>query len=285
MNLFLAALGGALLAGGAWVLATALRAAPAPPGGIVLRLRDRVAADRSHLLRLAGAAGAATGVFAVTGWPVGAALAAAGAWWLPGLLGPDRDHQARLARIEAVAAWTEQVRDLIAASSGLQGAIAASAPIAPEAIRTEAKELAAGMRTEPRAALQRWAEAVDVPTADQVAAALDNALDRHAADLAALLSRLAQAARAQSAMLVRVAAGRARVRTSMRIITATTLALAAGLMLFNPGYLEPLNSLAGQVVLAVIGGLWALALVWMARLARTDLGPRVLRPQRQEVAA
>ncbi|HLU98936.1 MAG TPA: type II secretion protein F, partial [Thermobifida alba] len=197
-------------------------------------------------------------------------------------LGPDRAHAERLARIEAVAAWTEQVRDLMAAASGLQGAIASTAPIAPVPIRGQVAVLAQRIRTDPQEALGRFAAEVDVPTADLVATALGSAAERHAADLGSLLTNLAEAARDQAAMLVRTAAGRARVRTAMRIITATTLALAALLMLFNPTYLVPFDSAAGQAVLAVIGVLWAAALAWLSRLARTDLGPRVLRPRTQE---
>ncbi|MFC7741081.1 type II secretion system F family protein [Nocardiopsis composta] len=192
-----------------------------------------------------GSRGGGAGV-GVTSWPVAAVLAAAGTWWLPRLLGPDRAHAERLARIEAVAAWTEQVRDLMAAASGLQGAIASTAPIAPAPIRGQVAALAERIRTDPQEALERFAAEADVPTADLVAVALGSAAERHAADLGRLLSGLAEAARDQAAMLVRTAAGRARVRTATRIITATTLALAALLMLFNPTYLAPFDSVAGQ---------------------------------------
>ncbi|MDA0565177.1 type II secretion system F family protein [Streptomonospora sp. S1-112] len=265
-------LGGLALGAGAWLI---LRVLIARPGA-----RARLHADRPKLWRLAGAVGGGVAAGALTGWPVAAVLAGAGVWWLPGLLGPDRAHAARVARIEAVASWTEQVRDLMAAASGLQHAIAATEPIAPEPIRDEVARLAAQLRggRAPEAALADFAHAVATPTSDLVAAALASAAGRHAADLGTLLSSLAQAAREQAAMLVRVAAARARVRTAARIITTVTLALAVGLLLFNPVYLEPYGSAVGQLVLAFIGTLWAAAVVWLGRLARTDVGPRVLIP-------
>src|SRR5205823_6599618 len=50
--------------------------------------------------RLAVSVAVAVLVGVVTRWPVAAVLAAVGAWALPGLIGPDREHQRRLGRIE-----------------------------------------------------------------------------------------------------------------------------------------------------------------------------------------
>ncbi|NYE50025.1 Flp pilus assembly protein TadB [Spinactinospora alkalitolerans] len=283
-TLLLGLLGGAALGFGVWLLL--LTTSAAPRSAARARLRPLVG-DRRRAVRLVGAVGAGVLGWALTGWPVAVVLAAAGVWWLPALLGPDRGHAERLARIEAVASWTEQIRDLMAGASGLQHAITATAPIAPEPIRAEVGRLADRLRAarSPDKALADFAAAVDTPTADLVAAALAGAASRHTADLGTLLSSLAEATREQAAMLVRVAAGRARVRTAMRIIVTVTLALAVGLLVFNPTYLAPYDGLFGQVALAVIGVLWAIALTWLARLARTDLGPRILRPDTQEVGA
>ena len=57
--------------------------------------------------RLAVAVGVGLVVGVWTRWPVAAVLAAVAAWVLPGLIGPDREHKRRLARIEAIATWTE----------------------------------------------------------------------------------------------------------------------------------------------------------------------------------
>ena len=62
---------------------------------------------------------------------------------LPRVLGRDPEHARRVARIEAVATWTEMLRDTLSAAAGLEQAILATAPLAPVAIRGEITELAA----------------------------------------------------------------------------------------------------------------------------------------------
>ncbi|MBB5998076.1 type II secretion system F family protein [Streptomonospora salina] len=276
--------GGLALGAGLWLVLASAASSPRTGRGAGTY---RLFRSRRQLLRLAGAAGGGLLAWTLTGWPVAVLLTGAGLWWLPTLLGPDRAHAARVARIEAVASWTEQVRDLMAGASGLQQAITATAPIAPSPIRPQVQRLAEQLRStrDPQHALAEFAHAVDTPTADLVAAALSSAAGRHAADLGSLLSSLAEAAREQAAMLVRVAASRARVRTAMRIIITVTLALATGLLVYNSSYLQPYDSLLGQAVLALIGSLWALALVWLSRLSHHDLGPRVLAPTGSQAGA
>ncbi|WP_028649257.1 type II secretion system F family protein [Nocardiopsis sp. CNT312] len=231
-------------------------------------------------LRLVLSIVAGTAAWLLTGWPVGGLLMAVGAWWAPALLGPDRRHQRQVAGVEAVAAWTEMLRDLMAGAAGLHQAITATIPIAPDPIREQVVRLADELRlgTPPREALGRFADDVDNPTADLVAAALTSATSRHATDLGVLLGSLSEAAREQAAMLVRTAANQARVRTSTRIIISVTLGMAVALLLFNREYLDPFDGLLGQVVLVGIGALWAGALAWLSRLSQPVLGPRVLAP-------
>src|SRR5690606_14427512 len=56
-------------------------------------------------------------VAVVTGWPAAGLLSAVAVVGLPSLLGRDRDHQTSLDRVEAVAAWTELLRDTLAAAA------------------------------------------------------------------------------------------------------------------------------------------------------------------------
>jgi len=69
-------------------------------------------------------------------------------------------------------------------------------------------------------------------------------------------------------MRMRVEAGRASTRTSVRVIVITTLSFAIGLMLLDRGYLAPYNSAFGQVMLLLVGCLFATAFAWLARIAR-----------------
>ncbi|GAA1109924.1 MULTISPECIES: type II secretion system F family protein [Nocardiopsis] len=271
------AVGGLLLGAGAGllVLEAARRLAERPRPGEV-----RVVVTREHALRLLGAMAGGLVVWGVTGWPVAIVLVAAAVWWLPAALGPDRAHTAQVERIDAVAGWVEQIRDLMAGASGLHQAIIHTVPTAPAPVRADVAHLAEQLQNgaPPEEALREFAHRVDVPTADLAVAALSSAATRQAADLGPLLASLATAARDQAGMLVRVAATRARTRTSARIITATTLALAAVLLLLNREFFAPYDTPTGQLVLAVIGGLWAAGLVWLVRMSRVDLGPRLLAP-------
>lgn len=82
----------------------------------------------------------------LTGWPAGGLLAALAVFGLPALLGPDRQHQRALARVEAVAGWAELLRDTLAAAARVQQTIIATAATAPEPIRPQVRELADGLR-------------------------------------------------------------------------------------------------------------------------------------------
>jgi tight adherence protein B len=220
-------------------------------------------------------------VAVVTRWPVAAMLSAAAVWVLPGLIGPDRDHKRRLARIEAVATWTESLRDTLSAAAGLEQAIIATAPLAPEAIRDEVTRLAGRLGRNDRLsdALRDFAADIDDATGDLVVTALVMAAERDARHIGELLSSLATAAREQASLRMRVVAGRARVRTSSRVITTVTLIMAGGLVLLNRGYLQPYDTVTGQLVILIVGGFFAFGLAWLARINRIEEPDRVLAPR------
>jgi hypothetical protein len=218
-------------------------------------------------LRMAGAVLAAAVVAVVTRWPVGTLLAGIAAWWLPGIAGPDRDHHRQVARIEAIASWAESLRDTLAAAAGLEQALLATEPVAPEPIRAQVTGLAVRIRQGERlpAALRAFAAGLADPTGDLVVAALLLAAQQQASDLGQLLGNLAETARAHAGMRMWIAAGRARVRTAVRIIVTATMALVLGLLAFSRAFVQPYDSAAGQVVLAAAGGLFAAAF-WLLRV-------------------
>ena len=236
--------------------------------------RHRV--ERANL-RLGLAAGAAVVVGAATGWPVGAVLAGLAGWGAPGLLGGARRQQAAVGRIEAVAGWAEMLRDTMAGSAGLEQAIIATAPLAPLPIRAEVATLAVRLEGERLApALRAFADEVADPTCDLVVAALVLAAEHQAQRLGELLGSLAAAARDQATMRLRVEAGRARTSTSVKVIVGATGTLMAGLALFNRGYLAPYDTATGQLMLVLVGGVFAAAFTWLARMTRPVVVDRFL---------
>ena len=125
-------------------------------------------------------------------------------------------------------------------------------------------------------ALAGLADDLSDPTADLVVSALVLASQHQARQLAELLGELAIEAREQVSMRLRVEAGRARTRTSVRVIVATTLIFAAGLVVLNRGYLAPYDGAFGQIMLLAVGALFAVAFAWLARIARMSEPERFL---------
>lgn len=226
--------------------------------------------SRQTWIRLAGCLAVAAVVGAATRWPVGAALAALAAWTLPALLGGDQANTQALARTEAVASWAEMLRDNLGAAAGLEQAIIAAAQVPPAAIAHEVTTLAADIRagTGFATALANFRAALNDPIGDLVVRALSQAAHRQGSRLTDLLSELAELARKRAAVRLRVAAGRARVRTSARVITATTMVFAAGLVVLNRKYLAPYDDATGQLVLLLVGGCFAAGFAGLTHLGR-----------------
>lgn len=229
-------------------------------------------------LRLAIAVGAAVLVGAGTGWLVAALLAAAACLGVPALFVESKSQAQVIGQVEAIAGWAEMLRDTMAGAAGLEQAIGASAPVAPLPIRRQVATLAARLQRERLApALRAFADEVADPTCDMVVASLLLAAEHQASRLGELLGTLAASARDQATMRLRVEAGRARTRTSVKVIVGVTLGLAVFLAVLNHGYLAPYGSTLGQVVLLLIGGLFAAAFAWLAKMTRPARPDRFLR--------
>nr|WP_240167511.1 type II secretion system F family protein [Streptomyces noursei] len=219
-------------------------------------------------------------VGALTGWPVASVLTTVGALTLPGLLGPDRATAWRTERMEALAAWTEMLRDTLSAAAGLEQAVLATADIAPAALEPEMRKLAATVRSgcSLPAALRGFATDVDDPLADVVVAVLVVAAEQQAGQLAPLLGELAESVREQVAMRQRIDAGRASVRTGVRVTVIVTLGMAVGMVVFNRPYLDPFNTWTGQVILAAVGGLFAASFTYLSAIGRVGEPVRLIPP-------
>jgi len=99
--------------------------------------------------------------------------------------------------------------------------------------------------------------------------------------LAEVLSGLAAMAREELDLRRRVAAGRAGMRRAVHLVVVLTLAFAAFLILFGGAYLRPYDSVAGQLALAVVIGMFAAGFAWMRRLSGLEpAAPFLERPGR-----
>jgi tight adherence protein B len=236
-------------------------------------------------MRIAGVLAAAALVGAVTRWPVAAALAGVAAWALPTVIGPDRAQRRALERVEAIAAWAEDLSGTLRAAAGIEQTILQTAAVAPAEIRPELNRLAEALRAGIRLpdALRAFAADLADPTADMVVNVLLQAAQYQARDIATGLSGVGRAARRQASSRLRVATGRSRTRTSTRIVICVVLISVVLLTMFARDFLAPYGSAVGQLILAVLGAMFAGALVWMVRTGRIPDLPRILTGSAEEV--
>ena len=205
----------------------------------------------------------------VTRWPVAGLCGAMAAGTLPSALGT-AGSQSAIRRTEAVAVWTELLRDTLTGSAGLAQAIVATAGIAPEEIRVAVSHLAdrimSGVPMDE--ALRVFAVDIDDPSAEEVTNALRLAATSPAQRLVDLLSALADSTRDQVSMRLRVESSRASARSGVRTVICFSVGFVALLSVGARSYLAPYGSVTGQLVLVIVGGCYATGLMLMIRLVR-----------------
>lgn len=196
----------------------------------------------------------------------------------PMLFGGARQEKLAAARIEALATWTESLRDTIAGAVGLEQAIPATVYAAAPVIRDDLALLADRMRVRVPlpTALRQFADDLNDPTADLVVSALIINARLRGPGLRQLLGSLADAARSELDMRQRVSASRAGTRRSAQIVVLFSIAVMLGLALFNRSFVQPYESVQGQMVLLVVVSLFAVGMLWMRRLAGVKLPRRFL---------
>jgi Flp pilus assembly protein TadB len=246
--------------------------APRPARPIPDWVSDRL------LLRTVLAGAGLVVVWAATGWPAGGAIAAVGGAAAPSLVGARARRHAAVAKIEAIAGWAEQLRDVMAAAAGIQEAIVATGPLAPAPIRDEVGRLVERISTRRerlRPALGRFADELAHPLGDMVVTSLLLASERQGR-LGDLLSEVARSARQTATMRLRVEAARARTYVTTRLIVGITVLITTWLLVFRREYLAPFDTAGGQVMLVVIGGVFVGAGVLMRRMAEPNEPARLL---------
>ena len=262
---------GAGLGAGVLLLVVGIRGTTVDPTRPPSRLAGAAAALRSPALsaRILAAAAVGAAVLAVTRWPVAAAGLAVLVLAWPRLFGGGAAEARQIASLEALVVWTESLRDTVAAHASLEHAIPASTVNAPALIRPALVRLVGLLRARvplDRALLGLAAE-LDDPSADLVIAALILNTRRRGDRLVEVLSGLAGSAREELEMRRRISAGRVQLRRGMQIVVVVTIAIAVFLVVFSRTYIAPYGTVAGQVALAVVVGIFAAAFAWMRRLS------------------
>src|SRR5680860_743552 len=256
---------GAALGGSVLLLVAAVR-------GWQPQRRRAKSSSRSNLLwgtrarrRAAYAAGAGLLVAAITRWPVAAGATAALIWLWPSMFGAGRVGAVKVERLEALATWTESLRDSIAGSIGLEQAIKHSTSTAPAILQPALQRLEGRLRARiplPQA-LAGFAEEFDDSSSDLVVAALILNSRLRGPGLVGTLGALATSAREELDMRRRVEEGRKSLRRTALIIIVVTGLFAGGLAVFSRAYVAPYSTPGGQVMLAIVLAVFAGGLVWI----------------------
>ncbi|MEZ0076290.1 type II secretion system F family protein [Planotetraspora sp. GP83] len=222
----------------------------------------------------------ATAAFVVTlwltGWPVAAIGAAVGAVTLPRML-TTRNSTLRIERLEALEAWTRHLADVLGGSAGIEEALQSGADNPPPPIAAEVRALARRLafRTPTEQALRAFADDLDDPTGDVIAAALILACRARGKGLREVLQGLARTVAKDVAARREIDAERATHRTTARWVVGALLGYTA-FALLNRTYVAPFSTVGGQFVLAMVIALYAGAFAWLHRLARPPKGHRFL---------
>jgi Flp pilus assembly protein TadB len=183
-----------------------------------------------------------------------------------------------MARLEALATWTESLRDTIAGAVGLEQAIPASLRAAAPSLRDPLAAMVERLHTRvpmPEA-LHRFADDLADPSADLIIAALMINARLRGPGLRDLLGALSRSVREELDVRRKVNAQRRSTRRGAQIVVGISVGLALGLALFNHAYVQVYDSVTGQLVLCIVVALYAAGVMWMRALARFPVPERLL---------
>jgi hypothetical protein len=192
-----------------------------------------------------------------------------GAFWaIGGWQRRQRSSDAEIERLDALASWIENVRDVLMAGEQPVGAITSTVGACPPIIRPQVRRLAAGLgRQDPDVVFRRFADDLDDPLADLVAAGLSIAI-RRGARTVPVLTALAEQTRQQVDRRRLVEAERAPTRREVQALTAIMGALVIGLLVFGRSqYLDAYDEPAGQLFLGVSLAGYVALIIRVQRLA------------------
>lgn len=270
---------GVAVGGGIALFLVAVRGLPVKPD----HEKQKAAERASELIRFAGQRGSLAAivglvVLVLTRWAVAGIAAGVLVFFWDRLFGGAGEERAAMRRVEALASWTESLRDTIAGAVGLEQAIPASARAAAPVLRPHLDALVDRLRSRTPLpdALQQLADEIDDASADIIVAALILNARLRGPGLRQVLGALAKSAREEVDMRQRVMAQRASTRRSVQIVVAVSVAFVLGLSIFNREFVEPYGSPLGQVVLAGVCALFALGFWWLRKLSTIETPERFL---------
>jgi len=214
----------------------------------------------------------------LTRWPVAGVVIGAAIYLGPRMVRGGAIERASVAQLEALATWTESLRDAAASAAALETAIPLTLRGAPPRLEPAVRDLVncLAVRVPLPEALSRFADEVDDATADLVVAALSLNARQRGGGLRRVLTALASHAREELASRRLVQNERAAIRRQAQQIAGGLLALVVGQALLAPEWVAPYGTGIGQAFLAVLGGCYLILAVRLQRLSRPEPEPRFL---------
>ena len=206
----------------------------------------------------------------VSGWVVPGIVVGVGAGWaVGGWQRRQRSGDAEIARLDALASWVESVRDVLMAGEQPIGAITSTVGASSPVIRPHVRRLAAGLgQHDPDVAFRRFADDLDDPLADLVAAGLAIAI-RRGARTVPVLTALAEQTREQVDRRRLIEAERAPTRREVQALTLIMGTLVVGLLVFGRSdYLAAYDTTGGQLFLGLALAAYVGLIVRVQHLAR-----------------
>lgn len=225
---------------------------------------------RRLAVRVLGGLAMGTIVALVSGWVVpGAVVGVGAAWAIGGWQRRQRSSDAEIERLDALASWVENVRDVLMAGEQPIGAITSTVGASSPVIRPHVRRLAAGLgQQDPEIAFRRFADDLDDPLADLVAAGLSIAIRRGARTVPVLTS-LAEQTREQVDRRRLVEAERAPTRREVQALTIIMAVLVVLLLVFGRSeYLAAYDTTGGQVFLGIALAAYVGLIIRVQHLAR-----------------
>lgn len=233
--------------------------------------RPAGAAGRRRDLLLAGVAVITLGATLVTGWLVLLILVPVALLLVPWLLAAP--NKVSIERSAALEQWVRSLRSLLqgGADNTLEAALRASLTSAPAAIRPQVSNLVNRIqaRWSIDRALAEFADDLDDPAGDMVAASLMLASRRRSGGLTTVLDGLTEYFSDEVQARRRIESERAQPRVAARVLTVLFAGFGLVMAVANPAFLAPYRTPLGQVLLAVIIGMFV-AILFMIRRITTD---------------
>ena len=245
-------------------------------GARVQHTPNRLAASEHRTLIIGAAVGLVVVIVArnlVFGVIVGAGVVL----W-PMVVGGGKAERAALAKLEALAHWTEALRDLAQKGSGLESVI-------PRTVDTASDVLVGPLRLMSRRlsvkvplpeALSLFADEVDDASADTVVAALALSARQRRGRLSDVLSTLSEALRDELEQRTKVMRERNVIRREAAQVAVLTGVLVTGASLFAPPSLPVDDDGAAQILPLLLAIAFVVVFSRVRKLAEPEPQPRFL---------